>query len=252
VRIVGALSGKVAVVTGASKGIGAGIAKALAVAGANVVVNYASNKEGAERVVNAIVENGGNAIAIQADVAKSADVRRMFEATERQFGSLDILINNAAVFQFDPLDEVTEDEFHRQFNTNVLGPILASQEAVKQFGPEGGSIINISSVASTYGMPTSAVYASTKGALEALTRVLANELAPRKIRVNAIAPGPVETEGLEQTGLKSPDFERQMIASTPLGRMGQPDDIARVAVFLASDDSGWMTGERLVASGGFR
>jgi 3-oxoacyl-[acyl-carrier protein] reductase len=252
VRIVGALSGKVAVVTGASKGIGAGIAKALAVAGANVVVNYASNKEGAERVVNAIVENGGNAIAIQADVAKSADVRRLFEATERQFGSLDILINNAAVFQFDPLDEVTEDEFHRQFNTNVLGPVLASQEAVKQFGPEGGSIINISSVASTYGMPTSAVYASTKGALEALTRVLANELAPRKIRVNAIAPGPVETEGLEQTGLKSPDFERQMIASTPLGRMGQPDDIARVAVFLASDDSGWMTGERLVASGGFR
>jgi 3-oxoacyl-[acyl-carrier protein] reductase len=246
------LSGKVAVVTGASKGIGAGIAKALAVAGANVVVNYASNKEGAERVVNAIVENGGNAIAIQADVAKSADVRRLFEATERQFGSLDILINNAAVFQFDPLDEVTEDEFHRQFNTNVLGPVLASQEAVKQFGPEGGSIINISSVASTYGMPTSAVYASTKGALEALTRVLANELAPRKIRVNAIAPGPVETEGLEQTGLKSPDFERQMIASTPLGRMGQPDDIARVAVFLASDDSGWMTGERLVASGGFR
>jgi 3-oxoacyl-[acyl-carrier protein] reductase len=249
---MGALSGKVAVVTGASKGIGAGIAQAFGEAGASVVVNYASSREGADRVVKAIVEKGGRAVAIQADVAKSADVRRLFEETERAFGSLDVLVNNAAVFQFDPLEEVTEDEFHREFNTNVLGPILTAQEALLQFGERGGSIINIGSVASTLGMPSSAVYASTKGALDALTRVLANELGPRKIRVNAIAPGPVVTEGFEQTGLKTVDFERQMVATTPLGRLGETGDIARVAVFLASDDAGWLTGERLVASGGFR
>ena len=247
---MGALSGKVAVVTGASKGIGAGIAKAFAAEGAAVVVNYASSKEAAERIVEAIVELGGKAVAIQGDVAKSADVRRLFEETERQFGWLDILVNNAGVYQFHPVEEVTEDEFHRQFNTNVLGPILATQAAVKQFGPNGGSIINISSVASTLGLPTSAVYASTKSALESMTRALAAELGPRKIRVNAIAPGVVETEGTHAAGLIGSDFEQQAINRTPLGRSGQPADIAKIAVFLASDGSGWLTGERLVAAGG--
>jgi 3-oxoacyl-[acyl-carrier protein] reductase len=249
---MGALSGKVAVVTGASKGIGAGIAKAFGEAGACVVVNYASSREGAERVVAAIVERGGKAVAIQGDVAKSADVRRLFEETERQFGSLDILVNNAGIYQFDPLEEVTEDEFHRQFNTNVFGPILTTQEAVKQFGPKGGSIINIGSLASTLALPTSAVYAATKSALDSMTRVLATELGPRKIRVNAIAPGVIETEGTHAAGIIGGDFERQAVASTPLGRSGQPDDVAKIAVFLASDDSGWLTGERLVAAGGMR
>jgi 3-oxoacyl-[acyl-carrier protein] reductase len=249
---MGALSGKVAVVTGASKGIGAGIAKAFGEAGASVVVNYASSREGAERVVAAIVERGGKAVAIQGDVAKSADVRRLFEETERQFGSLDILVNNAGIYQFDPLEEVTEDEFHRQFNTNVFGPILTMQEAVKQFGPKGGSIINIGSLASTLALPTSAVYAATKSALDSMTRVLATELGPRKIRVNAIAPGVIETEGTHAAGIIGGDFERQAVASTPLGRSGQPDDVAKIAVFLASDDSGWLTGERLVAAGGMR
>jgi 3-oxoacyl-[acyl-carrier protein] reductase len=249
---MGALSGKVAVVTGASKGIGAGIAKAFAEAGASVVVNYASSKEGAEKVVRTIGERGGRAVAIQGDVAKSADVRRLFEETEREFGSLDILVNNAGVYRFDGIEDITEDEFHRQFNTNVLGPILATQEAVKQFGPEGGSIINISSVASEFGMPAAAVYSATKGALDSLTRVLAAELGPRKIRVNTIAPGVIETEGAHSAGVIGGELEQMAISRTPLGRSGQPEDIARIAVFLASDDSGWLTGERLVASGGFR
>ena len=249
---MGALSGKVAVVTGASKGIGAGIAKAFAEAGASVVVNYASSREGAERVVRAIGERGGKAIAIPGDVAKSADVRRLFEETEREFGSLDVLVNNAGIYQFDGLEEITEDEFHRQFNTNVLGSILTAQEAILQFGEAGGSIINIGSVASELGMPTSAVYSATKGAVDSLTRVLAAELGPRKIRVNAIAPGVVETEGTHSAGLIGSELERTAVDRTPLARSGQPEDIAKIAVFLASDDSGWLTGERLVASGGFR
>jgi 3-oxoacyl-[acyl-carrier protein] reductase len=246
------LKGKVAVVTGASKGIGAGIAKSLAGAGAAVVVNYASSKEGADRVVADIKARGGKAIAVKGDVAKAADVRQLFEETRKAFGALDVLVNNAGIYKFQPLDEITEDEFHRQFNTNVLGTILATQEAARHFGPNGGSVINISSVASESPVPTASVYSATKGAVDAATRVLAAELGPRKIRVNVIAPGGVETEGLHAAGISGSDFEKQMIADTPLGRLGQPEDIAGVALFLASDDSRWLTGERLTASGGMR
>src|SRR6266849_5021549 len=243
------LKGKAAVVTGASKGIGAAIAKGLSAAGAAVVVNYSSSKEGADRVVADIKANGGKAIAVKGDVAKAADVRRLFSETKKAFNKLDVLVNNAGVYKFLPLEEITEDEFHREFNINVLGTILATQEAVKHFGPNGGSIINLSSVASA-GLSEAAVYSGTKGAVDAITRGLAAELGPRKIRVNAIAPGGVETEGTHSAGVMGSDFERAMIAGTPLGRIGQPDDIARVAVFLASDDSSWLTGERLAASGG--
>jgi 3-oxoacyl-[acyl-carrier protein] reductase len=246
------LAGKVALVTGASKGIGAGIAKALAAAGAAVAVNYASSKEGADRVVAEITGAGGRAVAVHGDVSKAAEVRRMFEATKKAFGSLDVLVNNAGVYKFHPLEEVTEGEFHRQFNTNVLGSILATQEAVKYFGSEGGSVINISSVASLNGMPTTVVYSATKSALDSVTRVLAAELGPRKIRVNSINPGGVVTEGLQQMGILGSDFEKQMVAQTPLGRIGQPEDIAPIAVFLASADSGWVTGETFLASGGLR
>ena len=246
------LTGKVAVVTGASKGIGAGIAKGLGAAGAAVVVNYASSKEDAERVVAEITRKGGQAIAIQGDVSKSADVQRLFAETEQAFGALDVLVNNAGVYQFEPIESVTEAEFHREFNTNVLGPILVTQEALKHFRPEGGSIINIGSVASQATPPQSVVYSATKGAVDAITRVLAKELADRKIRVNSINPGGVETEGVHQAGIIGSDFEKQMIAGTPLGRLGQPEDIAPIAVFLASEDAGWLTGETLVASGGFR
>jgi 3-oxoacyl-[acyl-carrier protein] reductase len=214
------LNGKVAVVTGASKGIGAAIAKALSAAGAAVVVNYSSSKEDADRVV----------------------------AT---FGTLDVLVNNAGIYRFAPLEEITEDEFHHHFNINVLGTILATREAVKHFGPNGGSIINMSSIASA-GVPEAAIYSGSKGAVDVITRGLAAELGRRKIRVNAIAPGGVDTEGTRGGGIMGSDFERAMIASTPLGRIGQPDDIARVAVFLASDDAAWLTGERLTASGGYR
>jgi 3-oxoacyl-[acyl-carrier protein] reductase len=245
------LTGKVAIVTGASKGIGAGIAKSLGEAGASVVVNYASSRDGADRVVAAIKSKGGKAIAVQGDVSKAADVRRLFDETKKAFGSLDVLVNNAGVFEFDPLEKVTESEFHREFNINVLGPILAIQESLKHFGPEGGSVINISSVASTSPVPNSVVYSATKGALDTVTRGLAKELGPRKIRVNAIAPGGVETEGVHRIGLIGSDMEKNMVAATPLGRLGQPDDIARVAVFLASDSSSWLTGERISASGGF-
>ncbi len=237
---MGELTGKVAIVTGASKGIGAGIAKGLAEAGAAVVVNYASSRAGADRVVSEIVDQGGRAIAVQGDVARAADVRRLFEETRKAFGSLDVQVNNAGVFQFEPLEAVTEDEFHREFNTNVLGPILTIQEAVKHFGPHGGSVINISSVASTRATPNSVVYSATKGALEAITRGLAMELGPRKIRVNTIAPGGVETEGVHQAGIVGSDFQKQMVSQTPLGRFGQPEDVARVAVFLASEESGWI------------
>ena len=246
------LKGKVAVVTGASKGIGAGIARSLGAAGAAVAVNYSSSREGAERVVADIKAKGGKAIAVQGDVAKAADVRHLFDETEKAFGRLDVLVNNAGIYRFQPLDDITEDEFHSLFNTNVLGTILATKEAVKHFGANGGSVINISSVASEDAVPTAAVYSATKGAVDAVTRVLAAELGPRKIRVNAIAPGGVETEGTHAAGVMGSDFEKQMIARTALGRLGQPDDVARVAVFLASDDAAWLTGERLAASGGYR
>jgi 3-oxoacyl-[acyl-carrier protein] reductase len=249
---MGKLAGKVAVVTGASKGIGAGIAKGMAAEGASVVVNYSSSKEGADRIVQEITREGGKAIAVQGDMSKSADVKRLFTEAKKAFGSVNILVNNAGVYQFDPLENVTEEEFHREFNTNVLGPILTTQESVKQFGPEGGSIINISSVASLNPPAMGLVYAATKSAVDSLTRSLAMELGPRKIRVNAIAPGGVETEGVHQAGIIGSDFEKLMVSNTPLGRLGQPEDIARVAVFLASDDAEWVTGERLTVSGGLR
>jgi len=246
------LQGKVAVVTGASKGIGAAIAKGLAAAGAAVVVNYASSREGADRVVANITKAGGKAIAVQGDVAKAADVERLFAEAKKTFGKLDVLVNNAGVYQFAPLEEVTEELFHRQFNTNVLGLLQASREAVKHFGADGGNIINISSVASQLGLPGSSVYAATKGAVDTITHVLSKELAAKKIRVNSINPGGVETEGTHAAGIIGSDFEKQMVAQTPLGRLGQPEDIATIAVFLASEDSAWLTGEKLVASGGTR
>ncbi|MBA8888244.1 3-oxoacyl-[acyl-carrier protein] reductase [Dokdonella fugitiva] len=246
------LAGKVAVVTGASKGIGAGIAKGLAAAGASVVVNYATSKEGADRVVAQIEADGGKAIAVQGDVAKAVDVQRLFAETKRAFGAVDVLVNNAGVYQFAPLEQVTEEEFHRQFNTNVLGLLLATQEASKHFGDDGGSVINISSVASQLGLPGSSVYAATKGSVDTITHVLSNELGARNIRVNAINPGGVETEGTHAMGIIGSDLEKDMVAKTPLGRIGQPDDIASIAVFLASADSGWITGETLRASGGMR
>ena len=245
------LKGKVAVVTGGSKGIGAAIAKSLSTSGAAVVVNYAFGKEGADRIVADIKANGGKAIAVKADVTKTADVRRLFAETKKAFHTLDVLVNNAGVYKFLSLEEITEDEFHREFNINVLGTILATKEAVKHFGPNGGSIINMSSIASA-GEPDAAVYSGTKGAVDAITRALAAELGRQKIRVNAIAPGAVETEGTRSAGIIGSDFEKAMLAGTPLGRIGQPDDIARVAVFLASDDSAWLTGEILTASGGYR
>jgi len=246
------LAGKVAVVTGASKGIGAGIAKHLAAEGAAVVVNYASSKEDADRVVDEITKRGGQGIAVQGDVAREADIERLFAATNKAFGRLDILVNNAGVYQFTPLEEMAENEFHREFNTNVLGLILATREAVKYFGVEGGSVINISSVASSVTPPASVIYTATKGAVDAVTRVLAKELGPRKIRVNSINPGAVETEGYRAIGIPGSDFEKQAAAQTPLGRIGQPRDIAPVAVFLASSDGAWITGETLRVAGGFR
>jgi 3-oxoacyl-[acyl-carrier protein] reductase len=245
------LKGKVAIVTGASKGIGAAIAKGLAAEGASVVVNYASSREGADRVVAEIAGKGGKAIAVAADVSKAADVQRLFGETKKAFGALDVLVNNAGVYRFAPLEEVTEDEFHREFNINVLGVLLASREAMKYFGSDGGSVINISSVASTSPTPTAVVYSATKGAVDTITRVLAKELGPKKIRVNAINPGGVETEGLHDMGVVGSEFEKQMIARTPLGRLGQPGDIASVAVFLASAASGWMTGETIAVGGGY-
>jgi 3-oxoacyl-[acyl-carrier protein] reductase len=246
------LANKVAVVTGASKGIGAGIAKALAAEGAAVVVNYASSKEGADSVVAAIKAKGGKAIAVQGDVAKSADVQRIFAETHKAFGQLDVLVNNAGVYQFHPLEDVTEDEFHRIFNTNVLGLILATREAAKYFDGAGGSVINIGSVVTRLTPPTSVVYSATKGAVDAVTGVLAKELGPKKVRVNSINPGLVITEGTNSQGIAGSDFEKQLVAQTPLGRAGKPEDIAPIAVFLASDDSRWVTGEALVGSGGLR
>jgi len=246
------LNNKVAAVTGASKGIGAGIAKSLAAEGASVVVNYASSKEGADRVVKEIVGKGGKAVAVQGDVSKPGDVKRIFAETKKAFGRLDVLVNNAGVYEFSPLGEVTEEQFHRHFDTNVLGLMLATQEAVKLFGPEGGSIINIGSTVSSLTPPTTVVYTATKGAVDAVTHVLAKELGPKKIRVNSINPGMVETEGVQSAGFIGSDFQKQLEAQTPLGRIGQPEDIAPIAVFLASADSGWLTGETLLASGGLR
>lgn len=246
------LAGKVAVVTGASKGIGADIAKQLAAEGASVVVNYASSKEGADRVVDEIAKGGGTAIAVQGNVAKKSDIERLFAATKKAFGQLDILVNNAGVYRFEPLEAVTEEEFHREFNTNVLGLILATQEAAKHFGAAGGSVINISSVASTLTPPNSAVYSGTKGAVDSITGALAKELGPRKIRVNAINPGMIATEGYQSLGFADSDFEKQGVAQTPLGRVGRPNDIGPVAVFLASQQGAWITGETVRVSGGLR
>jgi 3-oxoacyl-[acyl-carrier protein] reductase len=248
----GKLSGKVAVVTGASKGIGAAIAQHLAADGAAVVVNYSSSKEGADRVVGEITKKGGKAVAVQANVAKQADIRRLFAEGKKAFGKVDILVNNAGIYQFAPLEEITAEQFHKMFDLNVLGLILASQEALKYFGPTGGNIINISSVVSTAAPAHVSVYSATKAAVDAVTRSLAKELGPRKIRVNSINPGMVETEGVHAAGLGEGDFRKQAEAQTPLGRIGQPGDIGPVAVFLASDDSNWVTGETIFVAGGMR
>lgn len=246
------LSGKVAIVTGASKGIGAEIAKQLATVGAAVLVNYASSKAGAASVVDAISKRGGSAVAIRANLSKAEDVASLFAEAKKQFGRLDILVNNAGIYEFSPLENISEEHFHKQFNLNVLGLVLASQAAAKQFGPEGGSIINISSVVSTMAFPNASVYSATKGAVDALTRSLAAELGSRKIRVNAINPGMVETEGFHALGIGESELRKQVEAQTPLGRIGQPLDIAGAAVFLASADSSWITGETIRISGGTR
>ena len=243
------LSGKVAVVTGASKGIGAAIAKKLAEDGAAVVVNYASSKSGADAVVAAIAKSGGKAVAVQGDVSKAADAKKIVDAAIEQFGKLDVLVNNSGVYEFGAIEDLDEASFHKQFNTNVLGLLLTTQAAVKHLG-EGASIINISSVVSTLTPPQSAIYTGTKGAVDAITGVLANELGARRIRVNTIAPGIVETEGTHAAGFIGSEFEAGAVSRTPLGRTGQPNDIATIASFLASNASNWITGERLVASGG--
>ncbi len=245
------LAGKVALVTGASKGIGAEIARDLAAAGASVVVNYASSKSGADKVVADITGSGGKAVAVQADVAKKADIDRLFAETKKAFGRLDVLVNNAGVYAFAPLEQITEEHFHRQFNLNVLGLLLTTQEAVKQFDSIR-SIINISSVASTSAPAGASVYSATKGAVDTLTKSLAKELGPRKIRVNAVNPGMIETEGVSSAGFLESDFRKQIEAETPLGRIGQPQDVATVATFLASEDSAWITGETFLVAGGYR
>lgn len=246
------LAGKIAVVTGASKGIGAAIAKHLAAEGASVVVNYASSKAGADKVVSEITVKGGKAVAVQGDVAKQADIDRIFAETKKAFGRADILVNNAGVYDFAPLEQVNEDHFHRQFNTNVLGLLLTTQAAVKQFDGTGGSIVNISSVVGVNPLPNASVYSATKAAVDAVTKSLAKELGPKKIRVNSINPGMIETEGTQGAGFLGGDLQKQVEAQTPLGRIGQPQDVATVATFLASDDSGWITGETFLTSGGFR
>jgi len=245
------LKGKVAIVTGASKGIGAAIARQLAEAGAAVVVNYASSKAEADRIVGNILRAGGNAVAIQADVSKSADVKRLFAQTVATLGRPSILVNNAGVYRFGPLEEVTEAEFHRQFDTNVLGTILTTREAAETFDSQGGSIINLSSISSINPVPNSVVYSASKAAVDTITTALAKDLASRKIRVNAIAPGTTETEGLAVAGIEG-ETAKNIAATLPMGRLGKPDDIARVAVFLACDDSAWLTGERITVSGGQR
>lgn len=246
------LEGKVAVVTGASKGIGADIAKHLAAEGASVVVNYSSSKAGADKVVGEIVRNGGKALAVQANMAKPAEIKNLFTLAKKEFGRLDILVNNAGIYEFSPLENVTEEHFHKQFDVNVLGLLLSSQEAAKSFGAEGGSIINISSVVSTMAFPNASVYSATKAAVDAITRSLASELGARKIRVNSINPGMVETEGTHTAGITDSDMRKNTEQQTPLGRIGQTRDIAPAAVFLASTDSAWITGETFYISGGLR
>jgi 3-oxoacyl-[acyl-carrier protein] reductase len=245
------LSGKVAVVTGASKGIGAAIAKSLAAEGASVVVNYASSKSGARTVVDSIIAAGGKAVAVSGDVSKAAEAQGIVDAAIKNYGRLDILVNNSGVYEFNPIDAITEEKFHKMFNVNVLGLLLTTKAALKHIS-EGGSIINIGSVASRITPVGSSIYTGTKGAVDAITGVLARELGPRKIRVNAINPGMVETEGVHAGGFLGSDFETALVSQTPLGRIGQPGDISSVAVFLASDDSAWLTGEQLLAGGGLR
>jgi 3-oxoacyl-[acyl-carrier protein] reductase len=246
------LENKVAVITGASKGIGAGIAKSLAEAGASVVVNYASAKTGADKIVEEIVAAGGKAIAVQGDVSKAADISRLFDETTKAFGAVDILVNNAGVYKFGAIEQINEDDFHSQFNTNVLGLLLTTQGALKSFNEDGGSIINIGSVVSSITPVGSSIYTATKGAVDAITHVLAKELGPKKIRVNSINPGMIETEGTHTAGFIGSDFHAEAERTAPLGRIGQPEDIALVAVFLASEDSRWLTGETLLAGGGIR
>lgn len=246
------LENKVAVVTGASKGIGAAIAKGLAAAGASVVVNYASAKAGAEQVVAEITATGGKAIAVQANVSNADDIARLFNETTKAFGAVNILVNNAGVYKFSPIEAVTAEEFYTQFDTNVLGLLLATQGAVNNFSADGGSVINIGSAVTAITPPASSIYTATKGAVDAITGVLSKELAPKKIRVNSLNPGMVETEGTHTAGFIGSDFHHEAVRTTPLGRIGQPDDIADVAVFLASEDSRWLTGETLIASGGVR
>ena len=246
------LAGKVAVVTGASKGIGAAIAKQLAMEGAKVIVNYSSSKKDADKVVDEIAKDGGKAIAVQANLSKQSDIERLFADTKKTFGRHDVLVNNAGIYEFSPLENVTEEHFHKHFNLNVLGLILASQAAVRLFDAGGGNIVNISSIASIKGFPDGAIYSGTKGAVDAITRSLAAELGPRKIRVNAIRPGMVETEGTRSAGIAESEMRKQVEAQTPLGRIGQPRDIAGAVVFLASSDSSWITGETFVISGGYR
>ena len=248
---MGKLAGKVAVVTGASKGIGAAIAKALGAEGASVVVNYASSKAGAERVVEAIKSSGGKAIAVKADVAKAADAKALIDDAITAFGRLDILVNNSGVYEFAPLEAITEESFHRHFGVNVLGPLLVTQAAAKHLS-EGGSIINIGSGVTRITPAGSAVYTATKGALDAITGVLSRELGPRKIRVNSINPGMVETEGTVAAGFIGSDFEKDLVTRVPFGRIGRPEEIADIAVFLAAKESRWLTGETLIASGGMR
>lgn len=245
------LTGKVAIVTGSSKGIGAGIARLFAQSGASVVVNYSTSHDAAHALVAEIQSAGGKAVAIQADFSKTADIKRLFEESKRAFGTLDILVNNAGVYAFGPLESATEQEFHRQFTTNVLGVITATQEAAKYFGPNGGSIINVSSIASVGFMPNSVIYAASKSAVDAITRVTSVELAPKKIRVNTLAPGATITEGIAALGWPD-EAVKSIVATIPFGRAGQPEDIARAALLLASDDSAWVTGERITASGGQR
>jgi 3-oxoacyl-[acyl-carrier protein] reductase len=250
-RHMNKLKGKVAVVTGASKGIGAAIAKSLAAEGASVVVNYASSKAGADKVVAAITAAGGKAVAVGGDVSKAAEAQGIIASALANFGRLDILVNNSGIYEFTPIEAVTEESFHKMFNINVLGLLLTTQAAVKHLG-EGASIINIGSGVTRFTPPNSAVYTATKGAVDAVTGVLSKELGPRKIRVNSINPGIIETEGTHTAGFIGSDFEKNFIAQTPLGRTGQPGDIASIAVFLASDDSGWLTGEQFLATGGAR
>jgi len=246
------LLNKVALVTGASKGIGAGIATSLAAEGAAVAINYASSKEAADKIVDQITKRGGRAVAVQGDISKPGDIQRVFAEAHLLLGPLDILVNNAGVYQFVPLEDITEEHFHKHFDLNVLGLILATREAVKYFASRGGSVINIGSTVSRITPPNTCVYTATKGAVDAVTSVLAKELGPRKIRVNSINPGFVETDGTHAGGFVGSDLIKDLIAQTPLGRGGQPDDIGPIAVFLASDDSRWLTGEHLLASGGLR